>query len=94
MDKEGNLQEDVFLNKIQNDDKKAELEVIIKKCISQTSDNKCELAFNIFECYWTARGTSLAKEFEKIKQILPPPPLPVPADGPPFPLPPVVASAE
>lgn len=96
MDKEGTINKDVFLQTIKDDEKKKELDTLIEKCVSSKSENKCEFAFNIFECYWTARGTSLAKEFAKIQEVLAagPPALPIPVPAiPAIPPPPAVAAA-
>ncbi len=71
MDKEGNIFKDIFLQTAQGDaEKKKAAEDLINKCISVENDNKCALAYSIFECYWTARKTSLAEEFKKIKEAI------------------------
>jgi PBP/GOBP family len=57
MNEAGEPQKDVIIEKLKNKagSKYEKLEELIEKCVKETAENECDLAFKIFECYWTNR---------------------------------------
>jgi hypothetical protein len=48
---------------------KEEAKELIDTCQELKSEDHCEYAFNIYECFWKARDSSPAKEAEKRKAM-------------------------
>lgn len=63
MDEEGKLQKEGFLSKWSEKDgpsKPENHEELINKCVTPeaSSENKCDTAFNFYECYWENRNAT------------------------------------
>lgn len=61
------LQSDVMVERVVKkfEIPQAEAEELINTCKELKSEDHCEYAFNIYQCFWTARDSSPAKEAEK-----------------------------
>lgn len=44
-----------------------ETTALVEKCKEEKSDDLCDYAYNLYECFWKGMDTSPAKELEKIR---------------------------
>lgn len=52
----GTLVESVIIEKLSKDETKDEVEEILNLCKDVESENSCELAFKVYECYWANKS--------------------------------------
>lgn len=57
----GEPQRDVIFTKLTAGTRNEALEAIVDKCIQIKTDDQCETAFKVFECYWTDKVKAAKK---------------------------------
>jgi hypothetical protein len=67
----GEPDKDMLVRKLSSSGFKFEnLEELIDRCVLLKGADQCETAYNIFECYWSARIAPTASKYSSVTQLI------------------------